>query len=187
MNQPGPCYHHEERRKGRINRAANGAAEHTSHQDNVVWPETLSRTPWLINKSAGGPPFNCIDRCRDLEARDPCRLGPGSRGRAGPGRAGEQPLQLAVTVSPTHTQCAASRASEAEPERHPSPPSACCNRRGRGDPAPCPIWGPGGTASSHVLSRLLCRSGSAGAVGPGRVSDLTQRAGRPRPRAIRHG
>ena len=23
----------------------------------VVWPETLSRTPWLINKSAGGPPF----------------------------------------------------------------------------------------------------------------------------------
>ena len=27
----------------------------------VVWPETLSQTPWLINKSAGGPPFNiCI-------------------------------------------------------------------------------------------------------------------------------
>ena len=23
----------------------------------MVWPETLSRTPWLINKSAGGPPF----------------------------------------------------------------------------------------------------------------------------------
>ena len=23
----------------------------------VVWPETLSRTPWLINKLAGGPPF----------------------------------------------------------------------------------------------------------------------------------
>ena len=23
----------------------------------VVWPETLSQTPWLINKSAGGPPF----------------------------------------------------------------------------------------------------------------------------------
>ena len=23
----------------------------------VVWPETLSRTPWLINKSAGGPPY----------------------------------------------------------------------------------------------------------------------------------
>ena len=22
-----------------------------------VWPETLSRTPWLINKSAGGPPL----------------------------------------------------------------------------------------------------------------------------------
>ena len=24
----------------------------------MVWPETLSQTPWLINKSAGGPPFN---------------------------------------------------------------------------------------------------------------------------------
>ena len=24
----------------------------------VVWQETLSQTPWLINKSAGGPPFN---------------------------------------------------------------------------------------------------------------------------------
>ena len=23
----------------------------------MVWPETLSRTPWLINKLAGGPPF----------------------------------------------------------------------------------------------------------------------------------
>ena len=23
----------------------------------MVWPETLSRTPWLINKSAGGTPF----------------------------------------------------------------------------------------------------------------------------------
>ena len=24
----------------------------------MVWPETLSRTPWLINKSAGGPPLH---------------------------------------------------------------------------------------------------------------------------------
>ena len=23
----------------------------------MVWPETLSRTPWLIDKLAGGPPF----------------------------------------------------------------------------------------------------------------------------------
>ena len=23
----------------------------------MVWPETLSQTPWLINESAGGPPF----------------------------------------------------------------------------------------------------------------------------------
>ena len=54
--------HHdnEERRKGRIYRAANGAAEYRSHQD------------------------HCIVRCRDLEARDPCRLGPGRRGRARP-------------------------------------------------------------------------------------------------------
>ena len=28
----------------------------------VVWPETLSRTPWLINKSAGGPPFSARER-----------------------------------------------------------------------------------------------------------------------------
>ena len=27
---------------------------------------------------------HCMIRCRDLEARDPCRLGPGRRGRAGP-------------------------------------------------------------------------------------------------------
>ena len=27
----------------------------------VVWPETLSRTPWLINKLAGGPPFYKIN------------------------------------------------------------------------------------------------------------------------------
>ena len=26
----------------------------------MVWPETLSRTPWLINKLAGGPPFSRI-------------------------------------------------------------------------------------------------------------------------------
>ena len=40
-------YHNEERRKGRIYRAANGAAEYRSHQD------------------------HCIVWCRDLEARDP--------------------------------------------------------------------------------------------------------------------
>ena len=50
-------YHNEERRKGHIYRAANGAAEYRSHQD------------------------HCIVRSRDLEARDPCRLGPGRRGR----------------------------------------------------------------------------------------------------------
>ena len=26
----------------------------------MVWPETLSRTPWLINKLAGGPPFRTL-------------------------------------------------------------------------------------------------------------------------------
>ena len=31
--------------------------EQSSNSSGVVWPETLSRTPWLINKSAGGPPF----------------------------------------------------------------------------------------------------------------------------------
>ena len=46
--------------KGRIYRAANGAAEYRSHPD------------------------HCIVRCRDLEARDPCRLGPSRCGRAGP-------------------------------------------------------------------------------------------------------
>ena len=33
----------------------------------MVWPETLSRTPWLINKSAGGPPLELCQVKDELE------------------------------------------------------------------------------------------------------------------------
>ena len=74
-------WHSEERRKGLIDRAAHGAA---GCRLNIRITHIGVIEP--LNSGRYSHQDHGMVRCRDLEARDPCRLGPGrGRGRAGPG------------------------------------------------------------------------------------------------------